>query len=119
MDRDDFSALAASMRQFGAGVPGGAEGLSPALNLLVLNFCYHNAHHVKPTLPWYKLPALHRELYGDEYQRTLAFSDQLRSYHRHRLAGIHAETYGQVPAHQAMREGRAVPVYGLSFLTAF
>ena len=91
----------------------------PALNLLVLNFCYHNAHHVKPTLPWYKLPALHRELYGDEYQRTLAFSDQLRSYHRHRLAGIHAETYGQVPAPQAMREGRAVPVYGLSFLTAF
>ena len=89
------------------------------LNLLVLNFCYHNAHHVKPTLPWYKLPALHRELYGDEYQRTLAFSDQLRSYHRHRLAGIHAETYGQVPAHQAMREGQAVPVYGLSFLTAF
>ena len=56
---------------------------------------------------------------SSEYQRTLAFSDQLRSYHRHRLAGIHAETYGQVPAHQAMREGRAVPVYGLSFLTAF
>ena len=80
---------------------------------------FHAEHHLFMHVPCWKLPALHRELYGDEYQRTLAFADQLRSYHRHRLAGIHAETYGQVPARQAMREGRAVPVYGLSFLTAF
>lgn len=91
----------------------------PVLNLLVLNFCYHNAHHTKPTLPWYKLPAAHRELYGDDFAQTLPFKDQLRSYHRHRLDGIHAETYGQVEATRAIREGSAVPVYGLSFLTAF
>ena len=36
-----------------------------------------------------------------------------------KASGIHAETYGQVPAVQAMRQGQAVPVYGLSFLTAF
>ncbi|WP_101676094.1 fatty acid desaturase family protein [Alloalcanivorax mobilis] len=91
----------------------------PVFNLLILNFCYHNAHHTRPTTPWYKLPALHRELYGDHFERALPLHQQLRSYHRHRLAGIHAETYGQVPAPQAMREGSAVPVYGLSFLTAF
>ncbi|MEJ2452414.1 MAG: fatty acid desaturase [Gammaproteobacteria bacterium] len=31
----------------------------PWLNLLVLNFGYHNAHHEKPVTPWYRLPALH------------------------------------------------------------
>jgi omega-6 fatty acid desaturase (delta-12 desaturase) len=35
-------------------------------NWLVLNFGYHNAHHAKPTAPWYRLPALHRELFGDD-----------------------------------------------------
>ena len=28
----------------------------PWLNLLVLNFCYHNVHHNKPSEPWYRLP---------------------------------------------------------------
>jgi fatty acid desaturase len=35
----------------------------PWLNLLVLNFGYHNAHHVRPTAPWYRLPRLHAELF--------------------------------------------------------
>jgi fatty acid desaturase len=91
----------------------------PVLNLLVLNFCYHNAHHTKPTTPWYKLPALHKELYGDNYTRTVGLKGQLKSYHRNRLAGIYAETYGQVEVPEALRDGKAVPVYGLSFLTAF
>jgi fatty acid desaturase len=33
----------------------------PWVNLFVLNFGYHNAHHAKPTTPWFRLPALHRE----------------------------------------------------------
>jgi fatty acid desaturase len=36
----------------------------PWLNLLVLNFGYHNAHHQRASVPWYRLPAYHRELYG-------------------------------------------------------
>ncbi|KPQ29410.1 MAG: Fatty acid desaturase [Marinobacter excellens HL-55] len=91
----------------------------PVLNLLVLNFCYHNAHHAKPTMPWYKLPALHNELFGDAYTCTVGLKGQLRSYHRNRIAGIYAETYGQVEVPEALRDGKAVPVYGLSFLTAF
>lgn len=91
----------------------------PVLNLLVLNFCYHNAHHTKPTVPWYKLPALHIETYGDNYTRTVGLKGQLKSYHRNRIAGVYAETYGQVEVPQALRDGKAVPVYGLSFLTAF
>ncbi|PXX89618.1 fatty acid desaturase [Marinobacter vulgaris] len=91
----------------------------PVLNLLVLNFCYHNAHHAKPTMPWYKLPALHNELFGDTYTRTVGMKGQVKSYHRNRIAGIYAETYGQVEVPAALRDGKAVPVYGLSFLTAF
>lgn len=37
----------------------------PWLNLLFLNFPYHNAHHEKPIVPWYNLPALHKKLFGD------------------------------------------------------
>lgn len=37
----------------------------PWLNLLILNFPYHNAHHEQLAVPWYRLPALHRKLYGD------------------------------------------------------
>jgi len=91
----------------------------PLLNLLILNFCYHNAHHAKPTLPWYKLPALHNELYGSPYGKSIGLKGQIISYHRNRIAGIYAETYGQVEVPDAVRNGTAVPVYGLSFLTAF
>lgn len=31
------------------------------LNLLLLNFCYHNAHHQRASVPWYRLPAFRRE----------------------------------------------------------
>lgn len=91
----------------------------PVLNLLVLNFCYHNAHHARPTMPWYKLPALHNELFGSPYSRTVGLKGQLKSYHRNRIDGIYAETYGQVEVPEALSDGKAVPVYGLSFLTAF
>ncbi|MFE8071835.1 fatty acid desaturase [Marinobacteraceae bacterium S3BR75-40.1] len=91
----------------------------PVLNLLVLNFCYHNAHHAKPTTPWYKLPALHNEIYGSHQVQTLDLVSQIKSLHHNRLEGIYAETYGQVEVPEAVRRGEAVPVYGLSFLTAF
>lgn len=34
------------------------------LNLLLLNFGYHNAHHAVMTCPWYRLPDLDEALYG-------------------------------------------------------
>ena len=34
------------------------------LNLLWLNFGYHNAHHERASAPWYRLPALNAELFG-------------------------------------------------------
>lgn len=92
----------------------------PWLNLLVLNFCYHNAHHEKPTVAWHKLPALHRQLYaGQNETQTIVFIEQLRSFHRNRLARIHSDDYGAVEVRQALRGGHAVGANALNFLTAF
>ncbi|MEK1939505.1 MAG: fatty acid desaturase [Pseudomonas sp.] len=60
----------------------------PWLNVLVLNFGFHNAHHAKPTTPWYRLPALHRELYGDERSMLIPFLAQLKSFHRFRVSRV-------------------------------
>jgi acyl-lipid omega-6 desaturase (Delta-12 desaturase) len=92
----------------------------PWLNLLVLNFCYHNAHHEKPTAVWHRLPALHRQLYaGTGEPQTIGFFDQLRAYHRNRLPRIYSDDYGNVEVRQALRDGSAVGANGLNFLTAF
>jgi fatty acid desaturase len=57
----------------------------PALNLLTLNFAYHNAHHDRPTVPWYRLPALHDALYDDDASQVLRFRDLIKAYHRFRV----------------------------------
>jgi fatty acid desaturase len=91
----------------------------PLLNMLVLNFCYHNAHHKKPTLGWYRLPALHASMYPGEQPQSVYFRDQIRSFHRHRIARIHAEEYGADEVRSSLQSGKAVGVDALSFLTAF
>lgn len=60
----------------------------PWLNALVLNFGYHNAHHIHPTTAWHALPALHRERCAGNAGHTLPFPALLRSYHRHRVARV-------------------------------
>lgn len=57
----------------------------PVLNLLTLNFAYHNAHHDRPTVPWYRLPALHDELYGGNRTHIMPFRELLRAYHTYRV----------------------------------
>lgn len=37
----------------------------PAMSLLYLNNNLHHTHHDQPDVPWYLLPALHREVDGD------------------------------------------------------
>jgi len=91
----------------------------PILNLLVLNFCYHNAHHEKPTLGWYRLPELHRQMQPTVEAQTLGFAEQARAFHKHRLGRIHAEEYGADEVKASLKSGRAVGVDALSFLTAF
>lgn len=89
----------------------------PWLNLLVLNFCYHNAHHARPDVPWYRLPRLHSELYGADQSQLLPASLLWRSYHRDRVRRVMAEDYGEVRRTPAQVEG-FIGAVGVSFLTA-
>jgi fatty acid desaturase len=87
------------------------------LNLLVLNFPYHNAHHVRPGVPWHRLPALHRSLYGARDRQVITCRELLASYHRHRVARILAADYGTV-APAGDRVAGFLGAVGVSFLTA-
>ena len=88
----------------------------PWLNLLTLNFGYHNAHHARPTEPWYRLPALHRQLYGESLtDRVLPVSRLLASYHRHRVARV---LNADEPDGRITDPAGFIGVVGVSFLTA-
>lgn len=90
------------------------------LNLLVLNFAYHNAHHVRPGEPWYRLPALHRSLYGERRDaQVITCRELLGSFHRYRVTRILAANYGAVAAAGVPDRARAFQgAVGVSFLTA-
>ena len=60
----------------------------PWLNLLVLNFTYHNAHHADMNVPFYRLPALHSELTGDDPKAVIPLWPQLRVYHKSRVRRV-------------------------------
>jgi fatty acid desaturase len=88
------------------------------LNLLVLNFSYHNAHHVRPAEPWYRLPALHRSLYGPGRDRqVIPCRELLASFHRYRVERVLAADYGRV-APTGNRAEAFKGAVGVSFLTA-
>jgi fatty acid desaturase len=88
----------------------------PWLNLLILNFGYHNAHHQRASLPWYRLPALHRDLYGEQTRAVLPLSELFRSWHRNRVRRVVSDDYG-VPAEGAGRADNFIGAHGVSFLT--
>lgn len=90
-------------------------------NLLVLNFGFHNAHHARPTTPWYQLPALHRELYGNDAQQVIPFAAQLKGYCRHRVARVQGEGDEATGPDYLRRaqQGLAPGGNAVSFLTSF
>lgn len=91
----------------------------PWLNLLALNFSYHNAHHTKPNMAWFRLPAFHQQIYAGQCPQQLSVWGQVKSFHRHRVARVLAEEYGTADVRDTVRDGKAVGVNALSFLTAF
>ena len=77
----------------------------PWLNLLYLNFGYHNAHHDNMRCPWHELPQHHQRVfdeasgrYGEMAGNLLSFWEMMATYHRFRVARIGAdqgEVYGE------------------------
>jgi len=55
------------------------------LNLLFLNFGYHNAHHRLIHCPWYLLPQLDTELYESEHQQHVTLNHLVKNYHQFRI----------------------------------
>ena len=96
----------------------------PKLNLLTLNFGFHNAHHYDMNVPFYRLPELHARLTDTDPARVLPLASQLKLYHRNRVRRVcnpQPENYPQGADYLAMaRTGRG-PVGGnaASFLTSF
>ena len=90
---------------------------SPWLNLLVLNFVFHNAHHHRPSVAWWRLPAVHRSLYGENNTPALLTSRELlATWHRNRVRRVFAEDYGSVG--EGPRRGDTfIGAHGASFLT--
>jgi fatty acid desaturase len=93
------------------------------LNWFTLNFGFHNAHHSDMTIPWYRLPAKHRELYGDDPTWVIPLSAQLKIFHKQRVNRIVGNHQGDEPfGHDFLVAARKAEVYGgnaASFLTSF
>lgn len=88
----------------------------PWLNLLTINFGYHNAHHRRPGVPWYRLPSLHRDLYGATAPCVLPMAELLRTLHRNRVRRVVDEAYGAVTDGPG-RADSFVGTHGVSFLS--
>jgi fatty acid desaturase len=89
----------------------------PWLNLLLLNFSYHNAHHERPIVPWHDLPKLHAQLFPADYVQVIPMRELLRGYHRDRLKRITSDDYGEVGQGPGKAD-RFLGAVGVSFLTA-
>jgi fatty acid desaturase len=89
----------------------------PWLNLLLLNFPYHNAHHERPIVPWHDLPQLHAQLFPADYVQVLPMRELLWGYHRDRVRRVLSDDYGAVGP---VRKGLDcfLGAVGVSFLTA-
>ncbi|WP_097460608.1 fatty acid desaturase family protein [Mangrovitalea sediminis] len=88
----------------------------PVLNLLTLNFGYHNAHHERASVPWYRLPATHLELYGSQAVAVMPLSELLGTWHRNRVRRVHADDYGS-PGEGVRGADDFIGAHGVSFLT--
>jgi len=89
----------------------------PWLNLLVLNFGYHNVHHDQQLQPWYKLPRIHHETYGNDQSQVLLIKNLMISFHRYRVPRVINGDPINLPVKRD--EGKTfIGVDGVSFLTA-
>lgn len=89
----------------------------PLLNLLLLNFSYHNAHHQQLAVPWYRLPGQHQKLYGDSNGQVITMAKLLSPFHRHRVKRVLSDDYGVVDT-AAGKADDFIGAVSVSFLTA-
>ena len=68
------------------------------LNVLLLNFGFHNAHHRNPTVPWHGLPKFHALLFGAEANLpVIPLTEQLGSFHAYRVLRVYGGRVDEYP----------------------
>ncbi len=92
-------------------------------NWFTLNFGFHNAHHQDMKVPWYRLPDLHREMYGDDPTVVIPLGAQLKMFHNNRVSRVMGNHEGDEPwGREFLVAARKAEVSGgnaASFLTSF
>jgi fatty acid desaturase len=68
------------------------------LNVLILNFGFHNAHHRNPSVPWYALPKFHRRLFKDKANPpVIPLTEQLCNFHTYRVLRVYGGRVDEYP----------------------
>ena len=91
----------------------------PWLNLLVLNFGYHNAHHAVMKCSWHSIPELDMKLALNRTVNYISLPQQLANYHRYRVTRLIA---GQGDATDEIGNKNYEQFYGaadVSFITLY
>ena len=86
------------------------------LNLLLLNFSYHNAHHRVMRCPWYLLPQLDAELYPRNYRQYVTLPQLVGNYHRYRIHRLFNGQGTVTDTEQGLNLDQFVGAVGVSFL---
>lgn len=58
------------------------------LDAIFLNYGYHNAHHFRPKVPWYKLPEMDELMYPQSSVHVIRLPNALKSFHQKRIERI-------------------------------
>jgi fatty acid desaturase len=87
----------------------------PVLNLLVLNFVFHNAHHARPAVPWHRLPALDARLFGGDRRQEVPMRQLVADFHALRIDRLSADR--AVTATSPDAPARFVGAVAVSLLT--
>ena len=89
------------------------------LNLLLLNFGYHNAHHEVMKCPWHSLPELDRTLFNGDEVHYVPLSQLILSYHRFRIHRIFSDQGQAVDENGQPTPDLFYGAVGVSFLTVY
>lgn len=89
------------------------------LNLLLLNFGYHNAHHELMKCPWHSLHELDRALFTGQEVHYLTLPQLLANYHLFRVSRIFSGQGEAVDEQGDLDLNTFYGTVGVSFLVKF
>ncbi|MEO1394374.1 MAG: fatty acid desaturase [Cyanobacteria bacterium J06634_5] len=91
-------------------------GNSRWVNLLFLNFGYHNAHHHVMYCPWYLLPQLDAEIYSAQCAQFVSLGSLVKNYHQFRMQRLFGQKSDVVETEDGLNFDGFYGDIGVSFL---